>query len=93
VTGIGSVLPEKISERSNLRRRLPPLVERAPGRRQKPCRKELHHPVVGDLTLDWGTLTCAADPDQRLIVRTAEPGSPTREALRTLAAKVTEGGS
>jgi hypothetical protein len=67
--------------------------KRAPGRRQQPWRKELHHPLVGDLTLDWGTFTCAADPDQQLIVWTAEPGSPTREALWTLAAKVTEGGS
>lgn len=47
--------------------------------------KNLHHPVVGDLTLDWDTLTCATDPDQQLILWTAEPGSSSHEGLRILA--------
>ncbi len=46
--------------------------------------KRLHHPVVGDLTLDWDTLTCAADPEQHLLVWTAEPGSPSGDGLRLL---------
>jgi transcriptional regulator with XRE-family HTH domain len=47
--------------------------------------KHLDHPVVGALTLDWDTLTCAADPEQHLIMWTAEPGSPSDDALRVLA--------
>ena len=46
--------------------------------------KKLHHPVVGDLTLDWDTLTCAIDPDQQIIVWTAEAGTPSYDALRLL---------
>jgi MmyB-like transcription regulator ligand binding domain len=42
--------------------------------------KHLNHPVVGALTLDWDTLTCAADPEQHLIVWTVEPGSPSDDA-------------
>ena len=47
--------------------------------------KTLHHPVVGDLRLDWDTLTCAADPDQQLITWTAEAGTATHDRLRILA--------
>lgn len=46
--------------------------------------KHLNHPVVGPLTLDWDTLTCASDPEQHLIVWNAEPGSPSDDALRLL---------
>jgi transcriptional regulator with XRE-family HTH domain len=42
------------------------------------------HPVVGEITLDWDTLTYDADPDQQLIVYTAEPGSRSHEALNLL---------
>ena len=45
----------------------------------------LNHPVVGPLTLDWDTLTSAADPEQYLVVWTAEPGSPSHDSLRLLA--------
>lgn len=47
--------------------------------------KTLHHPVAGDLTLDWDTLSCADDPDQQLVAWTAEPGSPSHDGLRILA--------
>lgn len=46
--------------------------------------KVLHHPVVGELTLDWDTLTASTDPDQRLVVWTAEPGTPSHDGLRLL---------
>src|SRR5216110_535935 len=44
-----------------------------------------NHPVVGEMTLDWDPLTSDADPDQQLIVYTAEPGSRSEQALRELA--------
>lgn len=52
--------------------------------------KALRHPVAGELTLDWDTLAEAADADQQLVVWTAEPGSPTRDALRFLASWAAE---
>ncbi|MGI3225151.1 helix-turn-helix domain-containing protein [Streptomyces sp. GTA36] len=47
--------------------------------------KRFYHPVVGELALDWDTLTCSTNPDQELVVWTAEPGSPSYDGLRTLA--------
>ncbi|WP_436789993.1 helix-turn-helix domain-containing protein [Yinghuangia sp. YIM S10712] len=47
--------------------------------------KTLNHPVVGELVLDWDTLTASTDPDQQLTVWTAAPDSPTHERLRILA--------
>ncbi|MER7692492.1 helix-turn-helix transcriptional regulator [Streptomyces sp. NPDC097610] len=48
----------------------------------------LRHPVVGDLTLQRSTFICAEDPEQQLVVWTAEPGSRTYKALRTLASQL-----
>ncbi|MGW4444116.1 helix-turn-helix domain-containing protein [Streptomyces sp. NPDC004682] len=47
--------------------------------------KVLHHPVAGDLTLHWDTVTCPADPDQQLVTLTADPGTPSHDGLRILA--------
>ncbi|MFB7286720.1 helix-turn-helix domain-containing protein [Actinacidiphila glaucinigra] len=47
--------------------------------------KVLRHPVVGELTLDWDTLASTTDTDQQLVVWSAEPGSPSHDALRILA--------
>lgn len=47
--------------------------------------KRFHHPVVGELTLDWDTLICDTAPDQHVIVLTAEPGTPSHDGLRILA--------
>ena len=47
--------------------------------------KLLHHPVVGDLDLPYESLPLPADPGQSLVVYTAEPGSPTDDALALLA--------
>lgn len=44
-----------------------------------------HHPVAGDLTLDYDALELAADPGLTIIAYTAEPGSPARQALDLLA--------
>ncbi|MEU6511231.1 helix-turn-helix transcriptional regulator [Streptomyces sp. NPDC046942] len=47
--------------------------------------KRLTHPVAGSLVLDWDTLTASTDPDQKLVVWTAESGSPAHDGLRILA--------
>jgi transcriptional regulator with XRE-family HTH domain len=47
--------------------------------------KRFHHQVVGDLSLAYEGLTLAADPGQTLIAFTAEPGSPSQQALSFLA--------
>jgi transcriptional regulator with XRE-family HTH domain len=47
--------------------------------------KRLHHPLVGDLTLDYVVLAVEADPDQTLVILTPEPASPSAEALAILA--------
>jgi transcriptional regulator with XRE-family HTH domain len=44
-----------------------------------------NHPVAGQITLDWDTLSYYPDPEQQLIVYTAGPGSPSEHALGTLA--------
>jgi MmyB-like transcription regulator ligand binding domain len=47
--------------------------------------EHLHHPMVGDLTLAYEALVLAADPGQRLLIYTAEPSSPSQQALDLLA--------
>jgi transcriptional regulator with XRE-family HTH domain len=47
--------------------------------------KRLHHPFVGDLTLDFEAFELPGDEGQRLNVYTAPPDSPTAEALNLLA--------
>ena len=47
--------------------------------------KTFWHPVVGTLTLAYEGLELAAEPGLTLTVYTAEPGSPSEEALRLLA--------
>ncbi|GAA3031884.1 hypothetical protein GCM10020000_06040 [Streptomyces olivoverticillatus] len=47
--------------------------------------KELHHPVVGPLTLSCETLVLPADQNQHLITYHAEPGTASAESLRLLA--------
>ncbi|WP_371583928.1 helix-turn-helix domain-containing protein [Streptomyces sp. NBC_01314] len=61
------------------------------GSRHMPSRrlgmKRFHHPVVGELVLDWDTFTCGSDPHQELVVWTAEPGTPSYDGLRDLASR------
>jgi transcriptional regulator with XRE-family HTH domain len=47
--------------------------------------KRLHHPVVGDLTLTYEALDLAADAGLRMSAYTAEPGTPSHDALNLLA--------
>ncbi|WP_121830728.1 helix-turn-helix domain-containing protein [Streptomyces sp. S1] len=51
--------------------------------------KTLRHPLVGELTLDWETLSVATDPDQQLVVWTAAPNTPSHDSLAFLASWVT----
>lgn len=51
--------------------------------------KRFHHPVVGDLTLDFETLDLPGDPGQKLLIYSAEPGSPSHQALQLLASWAT----
>jgi transcriptional regulator with XRE-family HTH domain len=46
--------------------------------------KRFHHPVVGDLSLTFEALDLTAD-GLRITAYTAEPGSPTEDALKLLA--------
>jgi transcriptional regulator with XRE-family HTH domain len=55
--------------------------------------KTLNHPAVGELVLEWDTLTCSTDPDQQLTIWTAAAGTPTHDRLRLLAAWVADGNS
>lgn len=47
--------------------------------------KLIHHPVAGDLELAFESFSLAADPSQSLLTYTAEPGSPSQDALSLLA--------
>jgi transcriptional regulator with XRE-family HTH domain len=47
--------------------------------------KRFHHPVVGELTLDFESLDLPGDPGQKLLAYSAEPGSRSQEALDLLA--------
>jgi transcriptional regulator with XRE-family HTH domain len=47
--------------------------------------KKLHHPVVGDLDLNFEAMEFPSDPGLTLLVYTAAPDTPTADALRLLA--------
>jgi PAS domain-containing protein len=47
--------------------------------------KQMHHPLVGDLTLAFEMLELPADPGLSVLTYSAEPGSPSEIALGELA--------
>jgi transcriptional regulator with XRE-family HTH domain len=47
--------------------------------------KKLHHPVVGELTVDYETLSLPGDGQQTLFIYTTPPGSASRQAMDLLA--------
>jgi transcriptional regulator with XRE-family HTH domain len=51
--------------------------------------KTFHHPVVGDITIAYEGLEMAAEPGLTLTIYTAEPSSPSEDALRLLASWAT----
>ncbi len=50
--------------------------------------KQIHHPIVGDLTLTYETMQLTADAGLTLAAYTAEPGSKSEEGLNLLASWV-----
>lgn len=52
--------------------------------------KHFHHPLVGELVLDYEALAVTGEPDQVLGIYTAEAGSAAGEALRLLASWTSE---
>ncbi|MFI9834546.1 helix-turn-helix domain-containing protein [Streptomyces sp. NPDC051913] len=52
--------------------------------------KHYRHPLVGDLTLDCDTWAAPDGSGQRLMVLTAEPGTPSHDTLRILASWTAE---
>ncbi|GAA0897392.1 helix-turn-helix transcriptional regulator [Pseudonocardia zijingensis] len=53
--------------------------------------KRLRHPLVGDLTVEYETLSPPGDPDTTLFIYTTEPGSPSRRAMDILASWAASG--
>ena len=51
--------------------------------------KTLHHPVVGDLALDYEALDLPGDAGQRILIYSAEPESRSQQALDLLASWAT----
>lgn len=51
--------------------------------------KTLHHAVVGNVILDYEALELPGDAGQRILVYSAEPGSPSQQALDLLASWTT----
>ncbi|WP_125616577.1 helix-turn-helix transcriptional regulator [Specibacter cremeus] len=47
--------------------------------------KKLHHPIVGDLELNFEAMEFPSDPGLTLLVYTAPQGTPTADALKLLA--------
>lgn len=47
--------------------------------------KVLHHPIVGDLSLDYEAMELPGDSGQRILIYSAEPQSPAQQALDLLA--------
>jgi transcriptional regulator with XRE-family HTH domain len=48
-------------------------------------RKVICHPLVGEISLGYETLTLPGEPDQMLVTYTAPTGSPANDVLRLLA--------
>jgi hypothetical protein len=46
--------------------------------------KDLHHPMVGNITLTYNRMEVAADAGLAITIWTAEPGSKSAEALSLL---------
>jgi transcriptional regulator with XRE-family HTH domain len=56
-------------------------------------RKRFHHPLIGDVELDFEAFELAGDPGQRINVYTAAPDTASEEALNLLASWTVTGRS
>ena len=72
-------LTDLIGELSTRSERLPRRWAAHDVRYHRTGRKRLHHPLVGDLTLDYEAFELPGDPGQRINVYTAPPDSPAEE--------------
>lgn len=52
--------------------------------RQEFGTKTVRHPELGEFVIDWDGFSWAGDPDQQLIVWSAQPGSATEDKFRIL---------
>jgi transcriptional regulator with XRE-family HTH domain len=59
-----------------------------PVRSCDPIRRDYRHPLVGCLSLSQEAWLQTIDSDQRLVVMSAEPGSPSEAALRLLSSLI-----
>src|SRR4029453_12297 len=68
--------------------RLDARVEREIMSRNRPgvSAKHFHHHAVGDLTLAYENVDLTAEPGLGLVIYAAEPGCPSEDGLRVLAA-------
>ncbi|MEU7665326.1 helix-turn-helix transcriptional regulator [Streptomyces lincolnensis] len=55
--------------------------------------KRFRHPVVGELTLHYESLTVNSAPGQQLVVYHADPGSPSEQALSLLGSYTADDGA
>ncbi len=55
--------------------------------------RRFHHPDVGDLYLHFQAFTVTDAPGQQLFAYTADPGSPTEDALTLLSRPTTWSGA
>ncbi|TWD17623.1 transcriptional regulator with XRE-family HTH domain [Streptomyces sp. T12] len=62
-------------------------------RAQRHGRKRFHHPVAGELDLNFQVLDVRGETDQSLLVYTAEPGSSSADGLAFLTSWVSAQGS
>ena len=61
------------------------MVGRPPGRDHASVAKWIAHPTAGLLSFDIEIVGAPQAPDQRLVVYTSQPDSPTRRVLPLLA--------
>lgn len=54
--------------------------------------KRLRHSLIGDVTVDYESLSLPGDPETTLYIYTTEPNSPSRRAMEILASWTASGG-
>ncbi|OBB20733.1 transcriptional regulator [Mycolicibacterium setense] len=78
-------LSDLVGELATRGKAFPPLWAKHDVRFHRTGHKKMHHPVVGDLDLNFEAMEFPSDPGLVLTVYTAEPGTPSADALQLLA--------